>query len=328
VSRGPRGAILFALGFAATAAAILGGRAAHGQSVRPAPLPAAATVPTARNVDHLGLSVPNLEQATRFFVDVLGAQVLMTGGPWSDPKGRSFARVLGVNPKASIRVAMLRVGPVTSVELVEFTAPGQRRVMPKASDWGAAHLALFVDDIDVASAALRARGVKVLEGPVTNGPGPIEGSRYIYFMSPWGMPMELEQRSGQLAYEAPGRHPYGPAPSWSWRPVGELEGETTVVQTLAVDIAITADVASALDQVGSAVRARPGTFEYRWLRSGHFPRSFVAVGRFADAASAASAGDAARAALGRLGRFSEDVLAAPATSGTPTGATPISPQSK
>ena len=167
---------------------------------------------------------PNLEQATSFFVDVLGAQVLMNGGPWSDPKGGSFARVLGVDRRASIKVAMLRVGPVTSVELVEFTVPGQRRVMPRASDWGAAHLALFVDDIDAAAASLRARGVKVLEGPITNGPGPIEGSRYIYFMSPWGMPMELEQRSGALPYEAPGRHPYGPAPSWNWRPRARMSG--------------------------------------------------------------------------------------------------------
>ena len=123
---------------------------------------------------------------------------------------------------------MLRLGPVTSVELVEFTVPGQRRVMPKASDWGASHLALFVDDIDLAAASLRERGVKVLEGPITNGPGPIEGSRYIYFMTPWGMPMELEQRSGALPYEGPGRHPYGPAPAWNWRPQGEAEGETTV----------------------------------------------------------------------------------------------------
>ena len=93
----------------------------------------------------------------------------MTGGPWSD-SGGSFARVLGVDSRTSIKVAMLRVGPVTSVELVEFTAPDQRRVMPKASDWGAAHLALFVDDIDAATASLRARGVNVLKARSRTAP--------------------------------------------------------------------------------------------------------------------------------------------------------------
>lgn len=324
--RRPSGFTLCALAFAATAALLAAGKA-HGQSVDGASTTHAAGLPSARNVDHIGLSVPDIEQATRFFVDVLGAQVLMTGGPWSDPKGGSFARVLGVDPAASIKVAMLRVGPVTSVELVEFTAPGQRREMPKPSDWGAAHLALFVDDIDLATASLRARGVQVLEGPVTNGPGPIEGSRYIYFMTPWGMPMELEQRSGPLAYEAPGRRPYGPASSWSWRPPGESDGETMILQTLTIGRTAAAGVAAAgveptLARVVSAVRAMPGTFEYGWHRSGRGQRTFVAYGRFADAAAATSANGTARALLNRLGRLETDILRAPAAAAATTTPAP------
>ena len=289
---------------------LLAAQRAFSQSI---PVPTANGLPTARNVDHVGLSVPDLEQAKRFFVDVLGAQELMNGGPWSDPKGGAFARVLGIDRRASIKVAMLRLGPVTSVELVEFTVPGQRRIMPKASDWGAAHIALFVDDIDAATKSLRGRGVTVLEGPITNGPGPIEGSRYIYFMTPWGMPMELEQHSGTLSYEGPGRHPYGPAPAWNWRPQGEAEGETTIIENLMANSSPGADLGAALDRVGAMVRKMPGTFKYRWLRSGVSPRSFVAYGRFADAASAASAGEAARGALGGFGSFSNDVLTDPSS---------------
>lgn len=303
--RRPGALTLGALAFAATAAALLSGEAYGQVAPRAEPSPG---VPTARNVDHVGLSVPNIEQATEFFVDVLGAQVLMTGGPWSDPEGGSFSRVLGVDPRVSIKVAMLRLGPVTSVELVEFQAPDQRRVMPKPSDWGAAHLALFVDDIDAAAASLRARGVEVLEGPITNGPGPIEGSRYIYFMTPWGMAMELEQRSGRLAYEAPGRHPYGPAPSWDWRPPGETEGEAFILQTFVTGAAAGADIEAALGRVGQAVRAVPGTFDYHWRRSGRDGRSFVAYGRFADAASADAANEVARAALNRFGHLETDQL--------------------
>jgi catechol 2,3-dioxygenase-like lactoylglutathione lyase family enzyme len=80
-----------------------------------------------RDVDHVGVTVPDLEQATAFFTTVLGAQLLMTGGPWSDPDGGSFARVLGVHRQASVRVAMLRLGPQTTLELLEFESPDQRR---------------------------------------------------------------------------------------------------------------------------------------------------------------------------------------------------------
>lgn len=276
--------------------------------------PAPATsggLPTARNVDHVGFSVPDLDQATDFFVEVLGAQVLMTGGPWADPEGGSFARILGVHRRASIRVAMLRLGPVTSVELVEFTTPDQRRVMPKPSDWGATHLAIFVDDIEAATAALRQSGVMVLEGPVTNGPGPIAGSRYIYFVTPWGLPMELEQRSGPLPYEAPGRQPYGPASSWDWRPPGEVEGEVVRFETLVAKTDDGARTGHELASAETAIRTLPGTFEYRWFRSSEDPQVFRSYGRFASPAAAELARQAAATRLSAVGRIvSHDLIAA------------------
>ena len=140
-------------------------------------------------------------------------------------------------------------------------------------------------------------------------------------MTPWGMPMELEQRVGALPYEEPGRHPYGPAPSWNWRPVGEAAGETTALQTLVVGSAEPATISAALDALATAVRKLPGTFEYRWLRSGISPGSFVAYGRFADAVSAVSASEAARASLVGFGRFSSDVLINRPDTAAPIGST-------
>ncbi|MBV8886414.1 MAG: VOC family protein [Chroococcidiopsidaceae cyanobacterium CP_BM_RX_35] len=46
-----------------------------------------AGIPTARNVDHVGLTVPDLNQALTFFVDVLGADVL-----WVEPEGYGTQR--------------------------------------------------------------------------------------------------------------------------------------------------------------------------------------------------------------------------------------------
>lgn len=300
----PRGLTIGTTAFLIAVAALFAWSRAEGQ----VPQPADTGLPSARNVDHIGFSVPDLDQAIAFFVDTLGAQLLMRGGPWSDPKGGSFARVLGVDPTTSIKVAMLRLGPVTSVELVEFAAPDQRRQMPKASDWGAAHLAIFVDDIDAATARLKAQGVEVLEGPITNGPGPIAGSRYIYFLTPWGMPMELEARHGPLPYEAPGRHPYGPAPSWTWRPAGEQEGEAVLLQTLTPKRASAGREGTALAAVEKEVRSLPGTYEYRWLRSGGSAPTLRAYGRFADAASASMAARIAESKLSAIGTTTSERL--------------------
>jgi catechol 2,3-dioxygenase-like lactoylglutathione lyase family enzyme len=40
-------------------------------------------LPGLLGVEHIGLTVPNLEAATKFFVDVLGAEALFDVGPFS-----------------------------------------------------------------------------------------------------------------------------------------------------------------------------------------------------------------------------------------------------
>jgi catechol 2,3-dioxygenase-like lactoylglutathione lyase family enzyme len=41
-------------------------------------------IPTARNVDHFGYNVPNLDEAIDFFVEVLGAEEAFRWGPMAD----------------------------------------------------------------------------------------------------------------------------------------------------------------------------------------------------------------------------------------------------
>ncbi|WP_309116167.1 VOC family protein [Saccharothrix sp.] len=149
-------------------------------------------VPGARAVHHVAYTVPDLEQAVRFFVDVIGAELVYELGPVEDPDGDWMTRKLGVDSKASTRIAMLRLGPVTNLELFEYTAPDQRRELPRNSDWGGHHLAIHVDDVDAAVAYLREQpGVTVMGEPETIEEGPITGDRWVYFTTPWGMQMEL-----------------------------------------------------------------------------------------------------------------------------------------
>jgi catechol 2,3-dioxygenase-like lactoylglutathione lyase family enzyme len=149
-------------------------------------------IPGARNVDHIAYTVPDLDEAVNFFVNVLGAELLYQTGPVEDKTGDWMSRKLGVHPRASAYVAMLRLGPVTNLELFEYHTPDQNRFMPKNSDYGGHHLAFYVEDVDAAADYLRAQpGVEVLGEPETIKEGPIAGNRWVYFLTPWGMQMEV-----------------------------------------------------------------------------------------------------------------------------------------
>jgi catechol 2,3-dioxygenase-like lactoylglutathione lyase family enzyme len=173
-------------------------------------------IPTARNVDHVAFTVPDLQQAIDFFVDVLGAELAYRLGPVEDAEGDWMSRQLNVNRRAQCHIAMLRLGPVTNVELFQYAAPQQRHTLPANSDWGGHHLAIYVDDVDAAVDYLRAQpGVRVLGEPQLIEDGPIAGDRWVYFLSPWGLQLEVICLPPGAPYEAgTSVRRYGPANLW------------------------------------------------------------------------------------------------------------------
>jgi catechol 2,3-dioxygenase-like lactoylglutathione lyase family enzyme len=152
-------------------------------------------IPSFETIDHYGVTVPDLDEAISFFVDVLGAERWYDEGP-DDDDGDAMWRELRVSPRASVRLTMLKLGSSTTVELLEYTVPeGETDTAPpKNSDHSAAHLGLRVRDIDAAAAYLAGvPGVEVLEGPVLIEEGASAGLKWVYFITPWGLMMELVQ---------------------------------------------------------------------------------------------------------------------------------------
>lgn len=148
-------------------------------------------IPGATAVHHVAYTVPDLDQAVEFFTEVIGAELVYRLGPIHH-EGDWMTRHLNVAADACAYIAMLRLGPVTNLELFEYTAPDQRRSLPRNSDWGGHHLAIYVADVDAAVAYLRTQpGVRVLGEPQTILDGPIAGDRWVYFLTPWGMQLEL-----------------------------------------------------------------------------------------------------------------------------------------
>ena len=147
-------------------------------------------LPGLRGVDHIGITVPDIEQATAFFVDVLGCELLYEREPPGDDSPRER---LGVPAGSRIQaVSFLRCANGANIELFEFYSPDQREEFPRPSDVGIQHLAVYVDDLDAAVEHLRRHGVNLMSGPnPLPGPEAGEGNRFIYARTPWGLTVEL-----------------------------------------------------------------------------------------------------------------------------------------
>jgi catechol 2,3-dioxygenase-like lactoylglutathione lyase family enzyme len=151
-------------------------------------------VPGLRGVEHVGFTVPDVEEAIRFFVDVLGCEQVYEMGPAADPDGTWMADNLDVHPRAAIpKFVMFRCANGANFEIFQYEAPGQNQRWPKLSDWGGSHIAFYVDDMDAAIAHVESHGVVVLgEGKKDCfGPESGEQSTFAHFLTPWGQILEF-----------------------------------------------------------------------------------------------------------------------------------------
>ncbi|MER5996856.1 VOC family protein [Streptomyces viridosporus] len=178
------------------------------------PRPTSQESPLVRGIDHVGVTVPEIDVATTFFRHALNAEVLYDTLRREDGsnEGPSIEQGLGVPEGAQemrIRMLMLPHGP--GLELFEFRAPHQREpVVP--SDLGWQHLAVYVDDLDAAALRVEEAGGTTLSSPrplpsVEAGPR----NRMMYTRTPWGSTLELITYPDPQPYE---QH----TPHRRWRP--------------------------------------------------------------------------------------------------------------
>jgi glyoxylase I family protein len=158
-------------------------------------------LPGVRGVDHIGFTVPDLGQAHAFLVDVLGCEYLYSLGPFVHEDSDWMAEHLNVHPRTVMRRnSFFRYGDGQAIfEVFSYEAPDQRTEVPRNSDVGGHHVALYVEDLDAAVAYLRSRGVRVLGEPTASS-GAHEGQRWVYFLSSWGMQFELVSYPHGKAY--------------------------------------------------------------------------------------------------------------------------------
>lgn len=147
-------------------------------------------LPGLRGLDHIGLTVPNLEEATQFLIDVIGCEYMYTLGPFHSEEDW-MSEHLNVHPRAVMQeLHFFRCGGQAVFEVFQYSATDQKEIPPKNSDIGGHHVALYVEDLDEAIAHLKKHSIRILGEPTTSK-GPSQGQRWVYFLSPWGAQFEL-----------------------------------------------------------------------------------------------------------------------------------------
>lgn len=160
-------------------------------------------LPGLRGVDHVGLTVPDINAAVSFFEEGLGFVEMYRHGPYSDSETASQEIYFDRHPRSVChQIVMMRCQNM-NLELFQFSSPDQSTHTPKTSDWGASHLAFYVVDMDAAVARLSDVGARVLGGPLPlPGPEAACGALFCFFVTPWRQHLELITYPHGKAYEA------------------------------------------------------------------------------------------------------------------------------
>ncbi|MGI6217201.1 MAG: VOC family protein [Coriobacteriales bacterium] len=170
-----------------------------------------------RGIDHVAITVPDMEEATRFFREAFGAKLAYDlVRPDEALSGAEIEQQLGL-PKGAVlkHMRMLHVGNSASIELFSYETESQQRAA-HTYDFGLQHIAVYVDDIEDAAARFTKAGGK-LYSDIHLIFGEIEGTgpnnRYVYGETPWGTVVEL------VTYPSPINYPdYSEAPRFTPEP--------------------------------------------------------------------------------------------------------------
>jgi catechol 2,3-dioxygenase-like lactoylglutathione lyase family enzyme len=191
----------------------------------------AAPIPGVLGIDHMGITVPNAAQARRWFVNVAGCSGPLNFGPFADPKGSLMKDLLGVRPRAVVEhISEVRCGSGSSIELLQYKAPGQNKTVARNSDFAGHHVAFYVTDLPKAIAYMDSRGVKRFMGPFPVTMGPAAGQSINYFKTPFGLYVELISYPNGMAYEQTAA-----TKLWNPQDIGAAPGTRGIPGLLGVD---------------------------------------------------------------------------------------------
>jgi catechol 2,3-dioxygenase-like lactoylglutathione lyase family enzyme len=139
-----------------------------------------------KEIEHVALSVADLDRSLRFYCDIMGMKVLRI---IESPPEKGLGDIVGI-PGCSARIAHLLSGSFM-FELLEYTDPKGRPITPDRTqaDHGFIHVSFVSTDVAADVAWLREKGVEPLGRAVEYRPG----VWVAYLKGPDGEVFELRQ---------------------------------------------------------------------------------------------------------------------------------------
>lgn len=147
-------------------------------------------------IDHIALTVPDVEEATLFFQQAFQASVLYDGHRPEDSavEGEVAEAVFGMLKGGKwVHRRIISVGDRTNIELFQYHTSDQRQAS-RTFDYGLQHIGFLVEDLKQAADDFQAAGGKVypVANPLTNQAEPVSASQgWVYGETPWGTVVEL-----------------------------------------------------------------------------------------------------------------------------------------
>ena len=120
-------------------------------------------LPGVIGVHHIGVSVPDLDKAREFYLDILGAVEEVEPLSWAD--NPFIDRIVGLEGSAA-RQFFCRLGNV-QIEVFEYSAPRQAQLAPDrgVNEYGYTHFAIQVEDLEAVHERIVAAGLPVHAPP-------------------------------------------------------------------------------------------------------------------------------------------------------------------
>ena len=143
--------------------------------------------------------MPNLEEAKRFFINVIGCKLVFQGDPISS-EPEFMKTQLSVSPDASLKYCFLRCEKGPNLEIFEYCVSDQKKRTPKNSDIGGHHLAFYVEDIHQAIEYLQSKNVKIQGDVNFIDKGAAAGSYWVCLL--YTSPSPRDQRGSRMPSSA------------------------------------------------------------------------------------------------------------------------------
>lgn len=148
-----------------------------------------------RGINHIGLTVPNINEATRFFTDALEGQIAYDSQTkLEQPRDGSFVeRVLGLTSGAQIvKKRMMVFGNGPNIEMFEFYNAPQQPAQ-QLQDIGFTYISFYVDNFDAALQRVIQAGGQPISEPHSNTKyEDTANNQTVYIKTPWGSLIELQ----------------------------------------------------------------------------------------------------------------------------------------